>query len=65
MAVVAVIFGGMAGFFSALVALILFNASWLLALGLWGLGGLAVAVMLLVLARSPRQPDAELIAAHA
>jgi hypothetical protein len=65
MAVVAVIFGGMAGFLSAVTALILFNASWLLALGLWGLGGLAVAVTLLVLSRGFRQPEPELVAAHA
>ncbi len=65
MAIVAVIFGGMAGFVSAVAALILFNASWLLALGLWGLGGLAVAVMLMVVAHSPRKPETDLVAAHA
>lgn len=65
MATVAVIFGGMAGFFSAVVALILFNASWLMALGLWGMGGLGVAALLVVLSRTARSQRLELKAEHA
>ena len=65
MATVAVIFGGMAGFFSALIALILFNASWLLAMGLWAMGGLGVATLLVVLSRTARRPRLDLNAEHA
>ncbi len=56
MATVAVIFGGMAGFFSALVSLIVFNASWFLALGIWAMGGFAVALVLVAFAMLPQQP---------
>lgn len=65
MATVAVIFGGMTGFLSAVAAMILFNASWLLALGLWSIGGLAVAAMLLVLMSGTRQAQPKLYAEHA
>ena len=65
MATVAVIFGGMAGFFSAVVALILFNASWLMALGLWAMGGLGVAALLVVLSRTARSQHLGLKAEHA
>lgn len=54
MAVVALIFGGTAGFVSALVALILFNASWLFAFALWSMGGIAIAATLVVLALALR-----------
>lgn len=59
MATVAVIFGGMAGFFSALVSLIVFNAGWLLALGIWAIGGFAVALVLVALAMMPRHTAAD------
>lgn len=62
MAAVAVIFGGMTGFVSALIALFLFNASWLTALALWSLGGIAVAVVLIALAMASRQPKAAFVA---
>ena len=65
MAAVAVILGGMAGFMSGLVALILFNASWLLALGLWSFGGLAVFGVLIALALPPRLAPPEIEAEHA
>lgn len=65
MATVAVIFGGMAGFFSALVALVLFNASWLLAMNLWAMGGFGVAALLVILARTARDPQSDLMAEHA
>lgn len=62
MAAVAVIFGGMTGFVSALLALVLFNSSWLMALALWALGGIAVAGLLVALALSSRQPKSRLLA---
>lgn len=65
MATVAMIFGGMAGLVMALVALVLFNASWLLALALWSLGGAALALTLIGFALTARQPDADLIVEHA
>lgn len=65
MAVIAVIFGGMSGFLSALVALILFNASWLIALSLWALGGFAVAALLLIAAKLAPQPRRDMAARHA
>lgn len=64
MAAIAVILGGAAGFFSALVALILFNASWLVALGLWTIGGMAVALILLGFALQPRRPARAMVAKH-
>lgn len=64
MAAVAVIFGGMSGFISALIALILFNASWLVALGLWAIGGLAIAALLVGLALMSRLPHPDLNARH-
>lgn len=65
MATVAVIFGGMAGFVAALAALLLFNASWLVALALWSLGGLAVTGLLATLAMTGRQTQEDLVAKHA
>lgn len=65
MAAIAVIMGGATGFISAVLALILFNASWLLALGLWTLGGAAVAVVLIVAALLPRRSNQPLVAKHA
>ncbi len=65
MAFVAVIFGGAFGFLSAIVSLILFNASWLLALAIWSFGGVAVALVLVALAMIPRHTTIELIAEHA
>lgn len=65
MAAIAVILGGAVGFFSALVALILFNASWLVALGLWTIGGMAVALILIGFALQPRRPARAIVAKHA
>ena len=65
MAAIAVIMGGATGFISALVALILFNASWLVALGLWTLGGAAVAMLLIVVALLPRRSKDAMVAKHA
>lgn len=65
MATVAVIFGGMAGFFSALVSLIVFNAGWILALGIWAMGGFAVALALIALAMMPQRTNVHLDAEHA
>lgn len=65
MATVAMIFGGTAGFVSALVALILFNASWLVALALWSVGGVAIALLLVALAMTAGRHHPELVAEHA
>ena len=65
MATVAVIFGGMAGFFSALVSLIVFNAGWILALGIWAMGGFAVALALIAMAMMPQRTNVHLDAEHA
>jgi hypothetical protein len=56
MAGIAVMFGGMTGFISAVMALVLFNASWLLALGLWSLIGMALAGVLIALSLGARRP---------
>lgn len=56
MAVVSMILGGMAGFFSAAVGLIALNFSWLAALGLWSGVGCAVAALILAMALLPRSP---------
>ena len=65
MATVAVIFGGMAGFFSALVSLIVFNAGWFLALGIWAMGCFAVALVLVAMAMMPQRSNVHLDAEHA
>lgn len=65
MATVAVIFGGMAGFFSALVSLIVFNAGWFLAFGIWAMGGFAVALVLVAMAMMPQRTNVHLDAEHA
>lgn len=64
MAAMAVILGGVVGFVSALVSLIVFNASWLTALALWSLGGVALALVLIMVAAGPRRAPA-LAAKHA
>lgn len=64
MAGIAVIFGGTAGFVSALLALILFNASWLFALALWSMGGIAIAATLLSLALTLRTGAPEFAQEH-
>lgn len=59
MAVVSILLGGMAGFFSALIGLITLNISWLMALGLWsGVGALVAAVLLLIALAPKSQPAA-------
>lgn len=60
MASVAVIFGGMAGFVAAALALIAFDAGWIFALGLWFCTGTAAALGLIALAMSARQPKLQL-----
>ncbi len=65
MASVAVIFGGVSGFISALFALVAFDASWLFALGLWSVTGAVIALSLITLAMTARRPQAELQAEHA
>ena len=63
MAAVALIFGGTAGFISAVAALILFHASWIFALALWSLGGIAITAMLVAIVITQRafvtQPEPE------
>lgn len=54
MAALAVVLGGTMGFVSAFAALILFNASWLLALALWAVGGCIVSLLMIGLALLPR-----------
>ena len=61
MAAIATILGGTTGFLSALVALILFNASWLVALALWSMGGIAVALILVALAMTAGRREPELV----
>lgn len=63
MAAMAVILGGVVGFVSALVSLIVFNASWLTALGLWSLGGAALALILIARAAAPRRAPAPALGA--
>jgi len=47
MAVLSVLSGGVMGLFSAILALVLLNISWLAAIGLWtGVGTLAACVIL-------------------
>ena len=65
MASVAVIFGGLSGFLSALFALIALDAGWLMALGLWPVIGSAITLCLIALATSARHPQRELRAEHA
>ncbi len=65
MASVAVILGGMVGFFSALVSLIVFNASWFFALGMWSMGGFAVALGLVALSMVPPHSAAPSKVEHA
>ena len=60
MAAIATILGGTTGFLSALVALVLFNASWLFALALWSLGGIAVTLLLVAVAMSSRPAQKDL-----
>ena len=53
MAIVSILAGGIMGFFSALVGLIVLNVSWMAAFGLWtGVGALAAGAVL-VLAMMP------------
>ena len=65
MASVAVIFGGLSGFLSALLALIALDTGWLLALGLWPFIGSAITLCLIELATSAQHPQRELRAEHA
>lgn len=65
MASVAVIFGGLSGFLSALLALIALDAGWLLALGLWPVIGSATTLCLIALAMAARHPQRALRAEHA
>ncbi len=66
MAAVAVIFGGMFGFLSAIAALMVFDAGILLALGLWAFGGIVIALFLIVMALIPkRNAQATLVSEHA
>ena len=70
MAVLSMLAGGVMGFFSAIVALVVLNISWMAAIGLWtGVGTLAACVILGV-AMVPRKPNLEpaatpLVADHA
>jgi hypothetical protein len=54
MAVVSILLGGVAGFFSALVGLIAMNLTWLAALGLWSGVGFAVAALVMTIALTPK-----------
>ena len=65
MASVAVIFGGLSGFLSALLALIALDAGWLLALGLWPVIGSAITLCLIALAMAALHPQRALRAEHA
>jgi hypothetical protein len=65
MASAAVIFGGLSGFLSALLALIALDAGWLMALGLWPVIGSAITLCLIALAMAAQHPQRELRAEHA
>jgi hypothetical protein len=65
MASVAVIFGGLSGFLSALFALIALDAGWLMALGLWPVIGSAITLCLIALALAAQHPQHDLRAEHA
>ena len=55
MAIVAMLAGGMMGFFSALVGLIILNISWFAALGVWTGVGTLCGIAFLVVAMLPRK----------
>lgn len=54
MAVIAIMAGGVLGFFCTAAALITLNLSWLAAIGLWWSSGSVIAVLLLLAMLSPR-----------
>ncbi len=54
MAIVAILLGGVAGFFSALVGLIAMNLTWFAALGLWSGVGIGVAALVMTMALMPK-----------
>lgn len=58
MAVVAILFGGMVGFFSAIFSLIALDISLLAAVGLWAGIGAVAAVAVLTFALLPRHRSA-------
>ena len=58
MAVVAILFGGMIGFFSAVFSLVALDISLLAAIGLWAGIGIGVAVLVLALRLLPRHRNA-------
>lgn len=60
MAIVSLLAGGMVGFFSALVSLVMLNASWMMALGIWSGIGIAVAAFVLVVAMAPNKSASNL-----
>ena len=59
MAVVAILFGGMLGFFSAVFSLIALDISLLAAFGLWAGVGAVAAVAVLAFALMPRHRSAQ------
>lgn len=70
MAVLSMLTGGVMGFFSAVLALVVLNISWIAAIGLWtGVGTLAACVILgvamLPRKTNPAQIAAPLVADHA
>jgi len=62
MAVLSVLTGGVMGFFSALVGLIVLNVSWMAAIGLWTGVGTVAACVILGVAMVPRKTAATPVA---
>lgn len=65
MAVISLLLGGATGFLSALVALFVFDANWLSALGIWSGAGLLIGLALIGLSRLARRPALVLSQARA
>ena len=66
MAVLSMLTGGVMGFFSALIALVVLNISWIAAIGLWTGVGTVCACVILGVAMAPRKSSAApLVADHA
>lgn len=66
MAIVSLLAGGLIGFFSALVSLIVLNASWLTALAIWSGMGIVVAALIGIIALLLKKPrEIRVLAQHA
>lgn len=64
MAIVSLLAGGMVGFVSAIFSLIMLNASWMMALGIWSGMGALVAAGILIMAFAPKKTAGKRAMAH-